>query len=625
MRRIKRAKSLTGACRDTTARDARVLIISASMGAGHDGAARNIAKQLRLEGHDAVVEDFLTSAPLHIGAALRSGYEFELRHVPSAYEASYRMWYKVPWLRGLVGFLVTLLTRRRVLRWVSRFEATTVVSTYPLATLCLGRLRRKGILDVPVVNFITDFGVHPLWVHPGVDVNLAMHDECAAEATRLSGRPSVACGPATPERFASSRLPPRADARRLVGLDDSKRTVLVVAGSWGVGSVVETWAEITSDSRFSTVVVCGRDEKLKERITRLVDLKGTGCKVLGWTDDMPTLMAACDVLVENAGGLTSFEALRAGLPVVSYQPIAGHGRHNTQRMHDAGVSTLAGNVTSLHRALAELSFEGLARRTQVTAGRAIFKADPVEAILAADRAPAYRPVKVRKAKRAVRVAMAGLVTAALGWAGLTSGVAMATEEGAGVLQPPPGPLTVDYMGVRLSTPEAADPQIAADLFSLDATAVVDEATAVQAARQLRRIVAEGLSVDDGGASSAGSYGPVNPGTLSEGAPWQEASADARAAAAISHVVGQTVTQSVPDRGLNAWDLTQSDANHLKLVVANRVLRPGPQDATIKLAPRQVYLVDGLDSTPQQLDAYLRQLLAQMRAQAILPAPLSSLA
>ena len=35
---------------------------------------------------------------LRIGAALRSGYEFELKHLPSAYEATYRLWYRVPWL-----------------------------------------------------------------------------------------------------------------------------------------------------------------------------------------------------------------------------------------------------------------------------------------------------------------------------------------------------------------------------------------------------------------------------------------------------------------------------------------------------------------------------------------------
>jgi UDP-N-acetylglucosamine:LPS N-acetylglucosamine transferase len=43
---------------------------------------------------------------------------------------------------------------------------------------------------------------------------------------------------------------------------------------------------------------------------------------------MAGLMAAADALVENAGGLTSKEALRVGLPVVAFRPIAGHGRHD---------------------------------------------------------------------------------------------------------------------------------------------------------------------------------------------------------------------------------------------------------------------------------------------------------
>ena len=49
---------------------------------------------------------------------------------------------------------------------------------------------------------------------------------------------------------------------------------------------------------------------------------------LGWRDDVPDLMAAADVLVHNAGGLSCTEALVAGLPVVTYRPIPGHGRAN---------------------------------------------------------------------------------------------------------------------------------------------------------------------------------------------------------------------------------------------------------------------------------------------------------
>ncbi|MGH9121629.1 MAG: MGDG synthase family glycosyltransferase, partial [Acidimicrobiales bacterium] len=171
-----------------------VLIISASMGAGHDGAAHELARRLVQAGHQATVKDLLEAAPLHMGRSLREGYEFEIKHVPSAYDFAYRIWYWVPFLCPAVAWLVCLLTRRPVMHWVKETGAEVVVSTYPLATLCLGRLRKLGRLRVPAVNFITDFGVHPLWVHRGVDLNLAVHEGPARMASHRTARPSFASG-----------------------------------------------------------------------------------------------------------------------------------------------------------------------------------------------------------------------------------------------------------------------------------------------------------------------------------------------------------------------------------------------------------------------------------------------
>ena len=125
----------------------------------------------------------------------------------------------------------------------------------------------------------------------------------------------------------------------------------------------DTWHAITADGRFTPVVVCGRDEHLRSQVAALAETAATragtkGAVVLGWTDEMPTLMSACDALVENAGGLTSLEALRAGLPVASFQPIAGHGKENTARMHDAGVSRLAADDQQLVEALALVTAPG---------------------------------------------------------------------------------------------------------------------------------------------------------------------------------------------------------------------------------------------------------------------------
>ncbi|MDT5043203.1 MAG: processive 1,2-diacylglycerol beta-glucosyltransferase, partial [Actinoplanes sp.] len=79
------------------------------------------------------------------------------------------------------------------------------------------------------------------------------------------------------------------------------------------------------------VVACGQNEKLWRR------LRAAGIAVpLGWIDDMPALLRCCQVVVQNAGGLSSLEALLAGIPVVTYRSLPGHGRGNAQALEQAG-------------------------------------------------------------------------------------------------------------------------------------------------------------------------------------------------------------------------------------------------------------------------------------------------
>ena len=135
-------------------------------------------------------------------------------------------------------------------------------------------------------------------------------------------------------RFAEPQ--DRAATRASLGLAPADRAVLIVSGSWGVGDVANTFRTIAASDRFVPIVVCGRDERLRERLSHI-----PGGRALGWTDNMPALMAATDALVENAGGLTAMEALSVGLPIISFRPIAGHGKENTAEMQQAGVSRVA--------------------------------------------------------------------------------------------------------------------------------------------------------------------------------------------------------------------------------------------------------------------------------------------
>ena len=80
-------------------------------------------------------------------------------------------------------------------------------------------------------------------------------------------------------------------------------------------------------------MLCGRNGALRRRWAG--DPRVTP---LGWRDDVADLMAAADLLVRNAGGLSLTEALVAGLPAVTYLPIPGHGRANAAVLDRAGVA-----------------------------------------------------------------------------------------------------------------------------------------------------------------------------------------------------------------------------------------------------------------------------------------------
>ncbi len=346
------------------------------MGAGHHGAAAELARRLERHGRQPVIVDLLDAFPGPLPRLWEEFYRFQLRYAPGSYESSYQLFYRHPKMWEPFVSFERSLAGARVLSWVRAHDPDVIVSTYSFATLVLGRLRQEGLVTVPVVNYLTDFGVHPRAVHPAVDLNLAIHDGPGRVAARLTGRPSVVAGPVVAPAFAkASEL--RAEGREWLEVGDGERLVVLVAGSWGVGyELADTVGAIVAAGRFRVVTVCGSDRRLRRRLEerRL----GTA---LGWTDRMPQLLAAADVVVENAGGLTSLEAFATGVPIVTFRPIPGHGRDNVKAMVAAGVTTSPRGDAELIEALERLSVPGVARDRQVAAARALFRADPVTHIL----------------------------------------------------------------------------------------------------------------------------------------------------------------------------------------------------------------------------------------------------
>src|SRR5215212_3235065 len=249
-----------------------------------------------------------------------------------------------------VRFLVSLLFAGRLLKVIERERPDLVVSTYPLVTAALGRLRKVGRLRIPAAAIIPDYGVHPLWVDPGVDLHFVVSRHSAELAKRAGGKVSLARLP-VPDGFHSA--PTRNNARAILGLEQKAFVALVVGGAWGIGDL-ERAAKCAAESGAHTVVVTGTNAGLRARLEERF-ASDENVWVMGWRDDIPVLMAAADCLIQNAGGMTCLEAIEMSLPILIFDPILGHGEFNAQVMEQTGSARwvhTAGELTTLLRSVA---------------------------------------------------------------------------------------------------------------------------------------------------------------------------------------------------------------------------------------------------------------------------------
>src|SRR5215210_1788512 len=215
----------------------RVVIISGSFGAGHDAAANAIAARLTCAGYSAEIWDIVKLMSRPLGRSLQAAYLKQVQLAPLVYR------YLVRYGNRSEGINKVIIKGMRhtghALTGIADHDPAAIVSTHPFASQALGELRARGHLRVPVVTYLTDMSVHRAWVHPAVDVHLALHALPAQQAEAHGAQLTRVVRPAVPERFfaAKSAHRSRAHCRQLLGLPLDQPLVAVIGGSMGMGQL----------------------------------------------------------------------------------------------------------------------------------------------------------------------------------------------------------------------------------------------------------------------------------------------------------------------------------------------------------------------------------------------------
>ncbi|HEY0814223.1 MAG TPA: glycosyltransferase [Pseudonocardia sp.] len=347
----------------------RILVLSAPVGEGHVAAARALAARMRALWPQARVREVESVGPRR-DALLRESYALVMRTAPGLYGLAYDALTAHPRAAELLKARSGRGIGRVLVPLVAAERPRLVVSTHPMVSGGLAWLRRRGGLPGRAVAVATDAAVHPFWVWPELDETWTLLPGSQRQALGIAPTADVRVAP--PAVAAAFRPGERAPARRASGLRADACVVLVTGGSLAFGNlgrVVD--AVLAAGPAVQTVVLCGHDDRLAARLAarglpraRLVPLR--------WTDQVPTLVTAADLVLTTAGGVIATEALAAGRPLLFALPVAGHGRASATLLAEAGLATVC------------------PRPVDVTAAVQAFAADPARLAPFAERAELFR-------------------------------------------------------------------------------------------------------------------------------------------------------------------------------------------------------------------------------------------
>jgi processive 1,2-diacylglycerol beta-glucosyltransferase len=315
----------------------RILILSASAGAGHNRAAEAVHESCRAyaPGVESEWIDSLRYTNRVFAKLYEKSYVWMAGYSPSLWGALYRQAGKNREHRAVekVVELHDRLTYRKLMARVEEFRPDAVVCTHFLpASVVLAKR-----LPVPVYVVITDFDAHRFWIHRKAAGTFVASEEVKVQLARQgypAGRIRVTGIPIHP-----------VFAQEAVRSPAAKPRVLFMSGGFGMGHMEEALGRLLGlHVPFELTVVAGRNEPMRRRLEKLAAGRAA---VHGFVNNVHELMAASDLIVTKAGGLTVSECLARRLPMVLYSPIPGQEECNADHLLEHGCAVKARSLDVL--------------------------------------------------------------------------------------------------------------------------------------------------------------------------------------------------------------------------------------------------------------------------------------
>lgn len=340
----------------------KVLFLSNNTGQGHRSTAEALMRTMKSAGAECRVIDTFEYLNPALYGTVAEGYLLATSVIPEAYGRFYRM-YEERDKRGSgegrhsLSYAANSVMAIKLKKYIdTRFKPDVIVCTHVFSAQVVSFMKLHGQLDAVIIGIVTDYTIHPFWKDAsGVDYIVTASELLGLQAVKkgLDKNKLLPFGIPIDPKF-NSRVE-KSEARRRLGIDENKFTVLLMSGSMGHGDLAGVLGSIDRlDYDFQVLAVCGNNARARRRLESMETKKKK--YVYGYVNNVETMMDASDCIITKPGGLTSSEALAKELPIVMINPIPGQEERNVEFMLNNGLAVNVTGTFEIDEALYQLFY-----------------------------------------------------------------------------------------------------------------------------------------------------------------------------------------------------------------------------------------------------------------------------
>ncbi|BCJ93186.1 UDP-N-acetylglucosamine--N-acetylmuramyl-(pentape ptide) pyrophosphoryl-UDP N-acetylglucosamine transferase [Anaerocolumna cellulosilytica] len=205
-------------------------------------------------------------------------------------------------------------------KYIQERKPDMIISTLPLCSQLASMYKEKSGSATPLITCVTDITGHSEWINKNTDYYMVgsyiVRDKFIKKGV-------------SPYKIYETGIPVRAGFNQNEKFTDSnhygRRQILLMGGGLGIlPAENEFYQDLEGLSNVDITVITGKNDILFQQLAG----KYRNITVLGYVHNVYDYMKQADVVITKPGGVTTFEAIHAELPILSLTPFLQQEIHN---------------------------------------------------------------------------------------------------------------------------------------------------------------------------------------------------------------------------------------------------------------------------------------------------------